>query len=93
MVQNVWDKISENLGFVENNNFISESTNAAVSECSGVNSQKIPMALSCYSNVTGLNSKLCHNRILPKVFPCETAFLQNTSERLEVLRENILKSI
>ena len=38
MVQNVWEKIAENLDFIENGNFIGESTEAAVRGCSGINS-------------------------------------------------------
>ena len=37
MVQNIWEKIAENLGFVENNNFIRGSTEAAVHGCSDIN--------------------------------------------------------
>ena len=40
MVQNAWEKISGNLDFVENNNFIRESTEAAIRGFSGINSQK-----------------------------------------------------
>ena len=35
MVQNLWNKITENLGFVETGNFIIGSTEAAVRGCSG----------------------------------------------------------
>ena len=37
MVQNVWEKIAETLGFVENSNFIKGSTEAAVGGCFGIN--------------------------------------------------------
>ena len=40
MVQNVWEKITENLGYVENSNFIRGSTEAAVRGCSGINSKE-----------------------------------------------------
>lgn len=40
MVQNVWEKIAENLHFVESNNFIRKSTEAAVRQYFGVNSQE-----------------------------------------------------
>ena len=39
-VQNVWEKIAENLDFVENSNFIRGNTEAVVRCCSGVNCQK-----------------------------------------------------
>ena len=38
-VQNVWEKIAENLDFVENSNFATKSAEAAVDGCSGINSQ------------------------------------------------------
>ena len=38
MVLNVWEKVGENLCFVENSNFIKGSTEAAVRGCSSVNS-------------------------------------------------------
>ena len=38
--QNVWEKITENLGFVENSNFTSESTEAAVRGCSSIYSEE-----------------------------------------------------
>ena len=34
MIQNVWEKIAKNLGFVENSNFSKGSTEAAVRGCS-----------------------------------------------------------
>ena len=37
MVQNVLEEITENLGFVENSNFIRGSAEAAVRRCSGIN--------------------------------------------------------
>ena len=40
MVQNIWEKIAENLGFVENNNFIRGSTEVAVHRCSDINKQE-----------------------------------------------------
>ena len=40
MAQNVWDKIAENLDFVENSNFIRGSTEVAVRGCPGENSQE-----------------------------------------------------
>ena len=40
MVENVWENIAENLVFVENGNFVRESTEAAVPKCSGINSQE-----------------------------------------------------
>ena len=40
MVQNSRKKIPENLDFVENTIFITESTEAAVHGCSGINSQE-----------------------------------------------------
>ena len=43
MVQNVWEKCSENLDFVENSNFIRESTEAAVRGFSGKNSRENPL--------------------------------------------------
>ena len=40
MVQNIYKKVSVNLNFVENNNLITESTEAAVhSKFSGINSK------------------------------------------------------
>ena len=41
MVQNIWEKIAGNLDFVENSNFIRESTETDVHGCSGTNSQEI----------------------------------------------------
>ena len=41
MVQNRWEKITENFSFiVENSNFISESEEAAVHGCSIINSNE-----------------------------------------------------
>ena len=40
MNQNFWGEITENLGFVENSNFIRGSTDAAVRGCSGINSKE-----------------------------------------------------
>ena len=37
MAQNIWEKIAENIGFVENDNFIRGSTEAAVLGCSSIN--------------------------------------------------------
>ena len=52
MVQNVWEKIAENLGFVENSNFFRRSTEAAVHGCSGITSNK-----NTYGGVFILNLK------------------------------------
>ena len=40
MVQNVLEKVAENLDFVENSNLIRESTETAVCRCSGIYSQE-----------------------------------------------------
>ena len=41
MVQNIWEKITENFSFIEgNSNFISWSEEAAVRGCSSINSNE-----------------------------------------------------
>ena len=56
MVQNAWENIAENLGFVENSNFIRESTEAAVSRFSVVNSHESTCGrVQLYIKVTELN--------------------------------------
>ena len=56
MVQNAWENIAENLGFVENSNFIRESTEAAVSRFSAVNSHENTCGgVQLYITVTELN--------------------------------------
>ena len=56
MVQNIWEKIIENLAFVENSKFIRESTEAAVRGCFGITSQENNCGRVCYSKVAGLMS-------------------------------------
>ena len=46
MVQNVWKKVTDNLGFVKISNCIKGSTEAAVHGCSGTNSRETPVAES-----------------------------------------------
>ena len=41
MEQIVWEKVAENLDFVEDNNFIRENTETAVRGCSSVNINEI----------------------------------------------------
>ena len=50
MVRNVCEKITENLDFVENSNFIEGNTETAVPGYSGVNLKK----KSFFSNIAGL---------------------------------------
>ena len=50
MVRNVCEKITENLDFVENSNFIKGNTETAVPGYSGVNLKK----KSFFSNIAGL---------------------------------------
>ena len=80
MVQNIWERIAENLDFVKSSNFIRGSTKAAVGVCHGVNRRRT------YSSN--------YDRTVPLVFSCEITFLQNPSGRLllEVVTENILKN-
>ena len=40
VVQNIWEKTTENFDFVENSNIIRRSAEAAVRGCSGEKSQK-----------------------------------------------------
>ena len=56
MVQNAWERISGNLDFVENDNFVRDSTKAAIRGFSGINSRMSKMSLteSYYIKVTGL---------------------------------------
>ena len=56
MVQNAWERISGNLDFVENDNFVRESTKAAIRGFSGINSRmsQMPLTESYYIKVTGL---------------------------------------
>ena len=56
MVQNSWEKIVENLDFVENINFIREGTEVAVCRFSAVNSQENTCGrVQLYRKVTELN--------------------------------------
>ena len=54
MQKHVWEKIAENLDFVEHNNFIRRSTKSAVRRCPGINQREIPMAESYYSKLARL---------------------------------------
>ena len=54
VVKNVWEKIAENVDFVEKRNFVKESTEASVQGCSGINSQEIPVAESYHCKVVGV---------------------------------------
>ena len=54
MVQKVFEKIVDNLDFVENINYIRESSETAVLEFSGINLQEMQVPDSCYNKVVGL---------------------------------------
>ena len=81
------EKITQNLAFVENSNFIRASTEAAVRGCFGINSKgKSPVIVT----LQDLSIELYNNRALRQVFPIKQHFY--TSGQLEVLSENILKN-
>ena len=53
-MQKVFEKIVDNLDFVENINYIRESSETAVLEFSGINLQEIQVPDSYYNKVVGL---------------------------------------
>ena len=75
MVENVCEKIAQNLNFVESGNFIRGSTKEAVPSCPGLNFWKntIPMVKS-YCCKVNLNLHIYYNRTLTQTFSCEVAF-------------------
>ena len=92
MVQNVWEKIAEDLCFVENSNFIRGSTEAGIHGWSGINSQKNTRGgVPIIENLKNLSLQVSYNGTLSDVFLWNSV-LQNTSGPLEVLSENILKN-
>ena len=54
VLQKVFEKIVDNLDFVENINYIRESSETAVLEFSGISLQEIQVPDSCYNKVAGL---------------------------------------
>ena len=63
MVENAWGKIPENLDFVENSKFITESAEAAVCECFGENSVESLWWSPIIVKLQSLTLYLYHNRV------------------------------
>ena len=66
VVQKVFEKIVDNLDFVENINYIRESSETAVLEFSGINLQEIQVPDSYYNKVIGIY----YNKILRLMVFC-----------------------
>ena len=94
MIENVWEKIIENLDFVENRNFIKGNTKQQFAVVLVKIPSQIPMAECYYFKLHNLNLKLYYNKTLTRVPSYKIAFLQNTFGLLllELVSENILKS-
>ena len=90
MVENVWEKVAEKLDFVENSNFILESTK--IKFCKFL--EKYPWRNTIAVNLHNLKACNFTTIGLAQAFSCEVVFLYSTFNPLflELVSENILKS-